>query len=113
MTFWENFSKLFRKSLKFPKLFRNKLSRILRNIYPCAIEESTKTLEEDSNCSKPPRPVTPYANDDPEENDYSVKESVSTASTYIENDISAKKPEVPQVLESSRNSQVSIIFCIF
>ena len=89
-------------------------STLSANLVEAAIEEDTQTMKiKDSNSSKPPRPGTPYANDDPEENDYSVKESVSTASTYLENDISAKKPEVPQVLESSRNSQVSIIFCIF
>ena len=87
---------------------------LIANLVEAAIAEDTQTMEiKNSNSSKPPRPGTPYANDDPEENDYSVKESVSTASTYIENDISAKKLEVPQVLESSRNSQVSIIFCIF
>ena len=82
---------------------------LIANLVEAAIEDDTQTMEiKDSNSSKPPRPVTPYANDDAEENGYSVKESVSTASTYIENDISAKKPEVSQVLESSRNSQVSI-----
>ena len=82
---------------------------LIANLVEAAIEEDSQTMEiKDSNSSEPPRPVTPFAYDDTEENGYSVKESVSTASTYIENDISAKKPEVSQVLESSRNSQVSI-----
>ena len=80
---------------------------LIADLVDAAIEESTKTLEDrDSNCSK--QPITPFVNDNTDENDANesqLKESVSTTSTYLENDY---KPDVPQVKEPSRNPTVSI-----